>query len=328
MHVSLLALLACPACRGDLTLEATDSEPIEQGELTCRVCGRHYPVVRGIPRLFADTLTPDERRTVSAFGSQWNAFDDHPQVDSASFWSYCQPLLGPEDFARRLVLDVGCGAGRHLPVVAASGARTIVGVDLSDSVEAAKRRTQHLPNVDIVQASALALPFKDVFEVAFSVGVLHHLPHPGAGFLEMSRCLRPGGRALAWIYGREGNWPITYIFDPVRRLLLSRLPFSVNRRLAGIVSPLLWWLADRAYPSILRAVPRGQLPLAAYLEYVRSLGPGFAYWITLDQMIPTLTHYISRAEFASWFASAGLTRVQILPRSNNSWRGAGTRPPA
>lgn len=39
-------MLACPACHGDLRLEA--------GQLGCEACGRRYPVVDGIPVLIAE----------------------------------------------------------------------------------------------------------------------------------------------------------------------------------------------------------------------------------------------------------------------------------
>ena len=42
----LLEKLACPACRGSLSLEAA--------ELICAVCGRKYPIVEGIPVLIPE----------------------------------------------------------------------------------------------------------------------------------------------------------------------------------------------------------------------------------------------------------------------------------
>jgi len=43
---SVVSLLACPACYGDLRL---DSE-----RLVCDACGRAYPIVDGIPVLILD----------------------------------------------------------------------------------------------------------------------------------------------------------------------------------------------------------------------------------------------------------------------------------
>ena len=46
----LLALLACPACQGDVQLESN--------KIICTRCHRKYPVVDGIPVLLADQAEP------------------------------------------------------------------------------------------------------------------------------------------------------------------------------------------------------------------------------------------------------------------------------
>lgn len=44
----LLAILACPRCKGEIT-------PVdEEGSLLCRPCRLKYPVVDGIPMLLVD----------------------------------------------------------------------------------------------------------------------------------------------------------------------------------------------------------------------------------------------------------------------------------
>ena len=42
----LLALLACPACQGDVRLEVD--------KIVCTRCHRRYPIIDGIPVLLAD----------------------------------------------------------------------------------------------------------------------------------------------------------------------------------------------------------------------------------------------------------------------------------
>ena len=42
----LLAILACPACRGDVAEE--------NGKVVCASCGRQYPVRDGIPIMLVD----------------------------------------------------------------------------------------------------------------------------------------------------------------------------------------------------------------------------------------------------------------------------------
>jgi len=58
MDKKLIALLACPLCKGDLILDR------EHNELICRPDGMAFPIRDGIPVMLASearTLTTDER---------------------------------------------------------------------------------------------------------------------------------------------------------------------------------------------------------------------------------------------------------------------------
>ncbi len=65
LRTDLLDILACPVCRGALTLEAEtiapddapDAGEVLTGTLTCAACGEVYPISDGIPNL----LPPDLR---------------------------------------------------------------------------------------------------------------------------------------------------------------------------------------------------------------------------------------------------------------------------
>ena len=51
----LIAVLACPACRGDLRLLGT----LEQGDgFLCVACDKVYPIYDGIPVLLVDRAIP------------------------------------------------------------------------------------------------------------------------------------------------------------------------------------------------------------------------------------------------------------------------------
>jgi len=62
MRRSLLEILACPLCKGDLEVEVTEEnqEEIITGKLKCMECGEEYPIEDGIPNM----LPPELRERV------------------------------------------------------------------------------------------------------------------------------------------------------------------------------------------------------------------------------------------------------------------------
>jgi uncharacterized protein YbaR (Trm112 family) len=57
MRRSLMDILCCPVCKGDLALEVKNENEKEilEGELLCATCGVNYPIHEGIPNLLPQT---------------------------------------------------------------------------------------------------------------------------------------------------------------------------------------------------------------------------------------------------------------------------------
>jgi 2-polyprenyl-3-methyl-5-hydroxy-6-metoxy-1,4-benzoquinol methylase len=96
------------------------------------------------------------------------------------------------------VLVAGCGTGSHSISTAQRfrGAR-VLAIDLSlSSIAYAKRKTQELGLTNIQYAQADILKLSDItasFDIIESIGVLHHLEDPFAGWRTLLSRLRPGG---------------------------------------------------------------------------------------------------------------------------------------
>jgi 2-polyprenyl-3-methyl-5-hydroxy-6-metoxy-1,4-benzoquinol methylase len=96
------------------------------------------------------------------------------------------------------ILIAGCGTGQHSIETSRmfAGAR-VLAVDLSmNSLGYAARKTRELgiANVEYAQADLVKLGSLDRrFDLIESVGVLHHLADPWAGWRVLSSLLRPGG---------------------------------------------------------------------------------------------------------------------------------------
>jgi len=192
---ALVNYLICPNCEGalDLSVAKAEAGEIMAGELRCQSCARSFPITSGIPR-FAnlDEIEGDKRATAAGFGWQWQHFTQEDERYAEQFLGWIAPST-PEFFRDKVVLEAGCGKGRHTQLAARWGARDVIGIDLSGAVETAFAATRLLPNAHIIQADIYHLPLARKFDYAFSVGVLHHLPDPRGGFLSMACRVKPGG---------------------------------------------------------------------------------------------------------------------------------------
>jgi SAM-dependent methyltransferase len=225
------------------------------------------------------------------------------------------------------VLDAGCGKGRHIFLAARFGARAVVGVDLSDAVDAAFSNTRNLENVHVVQADILNLPFKAPFDLAYSIGVVHHLPVPKAGFLALARHVKPGGRISTWVYGREGNRWIEQFVDPIRKNLTSRLPRLITRCLCFLPAITLFAGLKLFYrPARNRSWFKRLLPYSDYLCSISGYSFAENFWNVFDQLVAPTAFYHSREEVVDWFKTLEAKQLQITHHNSNSWRATGLVP--
>lgn len=331
MKLSLVPLLACPGCKGALSVGGVqaDASDVEEGTLACVGCGARFPIVRGVPRFVPEALTSDKQATAEAFGWQWTHFHEVVPEHEQQFLDWVAPLRR-EDFAGRVVLDGGCGKGRHLACAARFGASHAVGVDLSAAVEAAWANVRHLPNAHVVQADIYHLPFRDeTFDLAHSVGVLHHLPDPRGGFEAIVPLVREGGRIAAWVYGRENNGWIVGVVSPVREHLTSRLPRRGLEVLATLVTALgLWPITKLVVAPLNRVAPafaRRAIFYNDYLFYISRLSFRELRTIVFDHLVAPTAFYLRRDEFAAWFDRPDLEEPLIAWHNRNSWRGLATK---
>ncbi len=153
-------------------------------------------------------------------------------------------LLPPLDVA-----DIGCGEG-YLTLEAARWARTVVGIDRSDSVlerakELATRR--QVTNVQWKKGDLARLPLRDgSVDVALLSQALHHASDPERAVAEAVRILRPGGSVLVldlrehdqdWVRTRFGDRHLGFAPPQLETLLhdagLAEVRVQVGARKNG-----------------------------------------------------------------------------------------------
>lgn len=101
------------------------------------------------------------------------------------------------------LLDIGCGTGTWIAMVAATSLPSgrLVGLDFSSKMIAvAHGKRQAISEVirpEFVNGDSEHLPFADEsFDVVTCSHSFHHYPHQDAAVREMRRVLRPGGRLM------------------------------------------------------------------------------------------------------------------------------------
>jgi len=321
----------CPLCRDPLRLEGGDSKDghEDSGELVCSGCGHRWPIRGSIPRLVPPDLVDQQAKTAAAFGWQWQHFSELHLEFERQFLDWVHPLE-PRSFRGKRVLDAGCGTGRHAQFAAKYGASEVIALDLSAAVEAAHQNLANLDNVQVVQGDLLRPPFRTAaegggFDLVYSIGVLHHLPDPLAGFRSLLRLVKPGGTIAVWVYGHENNGFVRNVVEPLRRVS-TKIPPSLLRGLAFPLGAGFHGVAKTIYRPLNGTAVGRSLPLADYLSSVADFSFRQNYGIVFDQLVAPTAAYITGPEFNRWFEDDGLEGVTISHRHGNSWRGSGRIP--
>ena len=332
MKQRLLEMLACPACGGPLKMQNAAMDPdcedeIASGQLICESCASEFAIRRGVPRLLPPGLSGVAERTSAAFGWQWREFVELYDEYEAQFLDWIHPIR-PDFFRDKVVLDAGCGNGRHAFYAARYGAREVVAMDLSEAVDTAYDNLGRLPNAHVVQGDIYHPPFRrpdggGPFDFIYSIGVLHHLPDPEAGFQTLVGFVRPGGAIFAWVYGRENNAVVHGFINPLRENVTTRIPPSVLPVIAWPMSVVLHSVVKGVYRPLHRTPVFKALPSRDYLYSLSGFSFRRNYNIVFDHLVAPVAFYLRREEFESWFKRGKLRDVTISWRNRNSWRGFG-----
>jgi SAM-dependent methyltransferase/uncharacterized protein YbaR (Trm112 family) len=354
MRLRFLEFACCPECEARLAIDwrqPAEGEDVEDGALRCTGCMRQYPIIGGIPRLLPDALASqtiayhqdfvsrhatrlheflaragqaadagdawwrDERRTIRSYSYQWRKFKQMFPQWEAIFLDLIRPL--DRSFFRGTVgLDGGCGFGRSIYYAATFGAE-MIGLDLSEAIEAARENTAHLPNVHLVQGDIFHPPIRRrALDFVYSFGVLHHLPDPKGGFVSLAPLLKPGAPMFVWVYLRGRGRQIA-VFTAMRALS-TRIPLRLLNVICFGLALGQWSafiLPRKALSAIGASELANRVPFSLYAQYpFRTLHTDW-----FDGLSVPLVNYYKPHEIAAWYGEAGLERVHI--ESEDVWNG-------
>jgi len=136
-----------------------------------------------------------------------------------------QTIRNPQSAIR--ILDVGCGTGANLEMLAQFGEAE--GVDVSDdALEFCRAK-----GLKTHKGLAEKLPFADEsFDLVTALDVVEHLDDDAAGLKEMHRILRAGGRTLIFVPAFMWLWGVQDDIRYTKKQIVERLEkagFEIER---------------------------------------------------------------------------------------------------
>jgi ubiquinone/menaquinone biosynthesis C-methylase UbiE len=114
---------------------------------------------------------------------------------------YCRYQMAADLSAGKEVLEIGCGTGMGLAYLV-HRAKRAVGMDISSDLLQEAR--SHLPDVELREGDASALPFVDgSFDVVLMLEMLYYLPDVDRALEECRRILRRRGSLMICLPNRD-----------------------------------------------------------------------------------------------------------------------------
>ena len=268
MKIELLAYLCDPVDKSELTLcepiFAADGS-VEAGMLVSP-SGRAYTIKGGVPR-FVDT-EGELGKSVTSFGDEWNHFNFDDFKTNWLNHTVENTFGSVAAFAGKVVVDCGAGSGMQTKWIAEAGAKHVIALELSHSVDDVIKRNLHgINNVDIVQCSIDQPPLKShsIDGVVICHNVIQHTPS-----------VERTARALWDLVGNDGEFvfncypkndlglvrKIRLRLYSLLRAMLSRCSFSTILFYSKVMSvfrfvPLLGWVLEKSGFMVRGDVPAG-----------------------------------------------------------------------
>lgn len=260
-------------------------------------------------------------KTIEDFGEQWTAFPENTgyYASYALFLDFLSGLIDVSELVGRRVADIGSGTGRIVGMLLQAGAGHVTGVEPSAAVDVLRRRfSDQRERVTCLRITGDQLPADQPFDLIFSFGVLHHIPDPAPTIRAAYAALKPGGKIVIWLYGREGNRLYLAFALPLRRLA-HHLPHAALTGLSWML-----WAPLRVYTALCRALP---LPMHRYLRQVYArLRAADQMLVIYDQLNPAYAKYYNRQEAVDCLAGGGFVNIRLANRHGYGWTVVGQKP--
>ena len=265
----ILEYLVDPVSKKPLQLRKAEYDNlgnILSGELVSPE-GSIYPITNGIPRFVQDL---NLKKTVESFGNEWNQFNF---IDFKINWlthTVANTFGSTEAFKDKIIVDAGGGSGSQTLWMLQSGAKHLIMLELSHSVDdVVKRNLQPsgFTNYDIIQCSIDMPPIREqsINGIVICHNVIQHTPSVEKTATALYSIVAKGGEFVFNCYRLNNKgllrWFRQYFIDDPIRFVLSHSPFWIIHlysRFFGILRliPLVGSILDKANFCVQGDVPK------------------------------------------------------------------------
>ena len=146
-------------------------------------------------------------------------------IDGAGEWHQLQPLF--PNLTGRDVLDLGCGYGWHCKYAADHSAKSVLGIDQSETMITEAKKRNAAPGITYRVCSLQDYDYPaDAYDLVVSNLVLHYVEDLDDIYRRIRETLRPGGVFLMNIehptftagvnqqFAQDGTWPVDDYYYP------------------------------------------------------------------------------------------------------------------
>lgn len=265
MTPELLEYLCEPVSKKELFLE--DDVRDEQGHIISGLLktdtGNCYPIINGIPRFVAGT----EYSAVRSFGDEWNYFNFTEFKQNWLEHTVRNTFGDVSAFKDKLIVDAGGGSGAQSKWFLEYGARHVIILELSHSVDdVVNRNLQGSSNFDVIQCSIDSPPLKDlsINGIVYCHNVIQHTRSVEETALSLFRLVTLNGEFVFNCYPLNDQglfrWVRLHLIYKPLRVALSHSPFFVSLSYAYIMAtlrfiPILGVILEKALFCVQGEVP-------------------------------------------------------------------------
>jgi SAM-dependent methyltransferase len=262
----------------------------------------------------------EKNRTIRDFGEQWSHYGGNEGFYGSV--ELLQDMFGPlvalDELGGARVADIGSGTGRIVRMLIDAGVEHVVAVEPSVGVEILRENTRDIAErIEIVHGSGEEVPAGRDLDFVVSIGVIQFIRDPLPTLKAAREALRPGGKLVIWVYGKEGNRLYVALVTALRAVT-TRLPHFALATLCSFLALLV-----DAYVFACRWLP---LPMRDYMLHTLSRVSRDKRKLTIyDQLNPTYAKYYRGEEVREMLERAGFRDVRLHHRRGYSWTALGVR---